>query len=95
MNVLELCLSPGLGGLELYMFRCAQALERHHRVTGILNTAGKLTAHFSEHAQIRTHKLNHASKILPLLNARALARIIDDEQIDVIHMHWGLSLIHI
>ena len=92
MNVLELCLSPGLGGLELYVFRCAQALERHHRVTGVLNTAGKLTTHFSEHAQIRTHKLNRSSKLLPLLNARSLAVIIDDEQIDVIHMHWGNDL---
>jgi len=27
MNVLELCLSPGLGGLELYVFRAAQALS--------------------------------------------------------------------
>ncbi len=92
MNVLELCLSPGLGGLELYMYRCAQALERHHRVTGVLNTAGKLTAHFGEHAQIRTHKLNRSSKLLPLLNARSLAVIIDNEQIDVIHMHWGNDL---
>lgn len=92
MNVLELCLSPGLGGLELYVFRCAQALEQQHRVTGVLNTAGKLTAHFSEHTQIRTHKLNPSSKLLPLLNARSLAHIIDDEQIDVIHMHWGNDL---
>ena len=92
MNVLELCLSPGLGGLELYVFRCAQALEQHHRVTGVLNTTGKLTAHFSENSQIRTHKLNRSSKLLPLLNARSLAVIIDDEQIDVIHMHWGNDL---
>ncbi len=92
MNILELCLSPGLGGLELYMFRCAQALAKHHRVITVLNKTGKLSAYFREHAQASAHTLNRSSKLLPLLNARRLARILDDAHIDVIHMHWGNDL---
>ena len=92
MNILELCLSPGLGGLELYVFRSAQALARNNNVIAVLNTEGKLNAHFSEHSSIASLYLDRSSKILPLLNARKLARIIDADNIDVIHMHWGNDL---
>lgn len=92
MNILELCLSPGLGGLELYVFRCAQALADKHRVTTVLNKNGKLTEHFSQHSNTNAAYLNRSSKHLPLLNARRLAGIIDHENIDAIHMHWGNDL---
>jgi len=92
MNVLELCLSPGLGGLELYVFRSAQALAKNNKVITVLNTKGKLTAYFSEHANIKAEYLGKSSKILPLLNARRLAAIIDRNNIDVMHMHWGNDL---
>ena len=92
MNILELCLSPGLGGLELYVFRSAQALAKNNNVITVLNTTGKLTAYFSEHANIKAEYLGKSSKILPLLNARKLAAIIDRNNIDVMHMHWGNDL---
>ncbi len=92
MNILELCLSPGLGGLELYVFRSAQALSKNNNVITVLNTTGKLTAYFSEHSTIKAAYLGKSSKILPLLNARRLAAIIDRENIDAIHMHWGNDL---
>ena len=92
MNILELCLSPGLGGLELYVFRSAQALAKHNNVIAVLNTKGKLTAHFTEHSNITSEYLEKSFKHLPLLNARKLASIIDREDIDVIHMHWGNDL---
>jgi glycosyltransferase involved in cell wall biosynthesis len=92
MNILELCLSPGLGGLELYVFRSAQMLAQKHRVITVLNGGGKLSAHFGEHVQEGAYTLQRSSKYLPLFNARNLARILDHEQIDVIHMHWGNDL---
>ena len=92
MNILELCLSPGLGGLELYVFRSAQALAQQHRVITVLNMRGKLTAYFEEHGDKPVYTLDKSAKLLPLRNARRLARIIDHEQIDAIHMHWGNDL---
>jgi glycosyltransferase involved in cell wall biosynthesis len=92
MNILELCLSPGLGGLELYVFRSAQALAKNNNVIAVLNTGGKLNSYFREHSSIASLYLGRSSKILPLLNARKLARIIDADDIDVIHMHWGNDL---
>ena len=92
MNVLELCLSPGLGGLELYVFRSAQALANNNKVIAVLNTQGKLTSHFNQHSKITAEYLNKSFKHFPLFNARKLASIIDREDIDVIHMHWGNDL---
>ncbi|MGD8803759.1 MAG: glycosyltransferase, partial [Gammaproteobacteria bacterium] len=92
MNILELCLSPGLGGLELYVFRSAEALAGHHNVIAALNIAGKLPDYFREHSNIRSIHLKKKCRHLPLLNARRLARVIDNEDIDAIHMHWGNDL---
>lgn len=92
MNILELCLSPGLGGLELYVFRSAQALEVNNNVIAVLNRKGKLTDYFSEHSDIKSVYLAKSFKHLPVLNARKLAAIIDRENIDAIHMHWGNDL---
>ena len=44
MNILELCLSPGLGGLELYVYRTSDALKNNHNVTAVLLDNGKLDA---------------------------------------------------
>lgn len=92
MNILELCLSPGLGGLELYVFRSARALAVNNNVIAVLNEKGKLTDYFSKHTDIKTQYLAKSFKHLPLLNARKLAGIIDRENIEALHMHWGNDL---
>ena len=92
MKILELCLSPGLGGLELYVFRSAQALAKNHDVIAVLNTEGRLNAHFREHSSISANYLKIPSKLLPLITARKLAALIDREHVDVVHMHWGNDL---
>lgn len=92
MNILELCLSDGLGGLELYVFRSASALCRKHKVLAVLNEGSKLAGHFSNNSDISTQYLPYKKSYFPLLNARRLAKIIDTNQIDAIHMHWGNDL---
>lgn len=92
MNILELCLSPGLGGLELYVYRSAEALSHKHKVLAVLNHNGKLTDHFKQYTSIPTEHLNYSSGYLPIKNAKQLARIIDDNNIDIMHMHWGNDL---
>ncbi len=92
MNILELCLSPGLGGLELYVFRSAQALAVNNNVIAVLNVKGKLTEYFAEHSAIKTAHLKKSFKHMPVFNAIRLAAIIDRENIDAIHMHWGNDL---
>ena len=92
MRILELCLSSGFGGLELYAFRAAQALDINNDVIAILNNHTKLADHFNSNSHIRTKFLKRSSNPLPLFNALRLARIIDENSIDVVHMHHGKDL---
>lgn len=92
MNILELCMSPGLGGLELYVLRSALALSNRHQVTSVINTHGKLAERYRNHPVLETHNLGYRRSYLPVMKARRLARLIDQKQIDVIHMHWGNDL---
>ena len=89
MNILELCLSSGLGGLELYVFRASKELCDNNTVTALTLENGKLDSYFKEHSDISRTHLNRSKNPLPILNAFKLAKIIDDKDIDLIHMHWG------
>lgn len=92
MNILELCLSGGFGGLEIYVFRAAQALDKDNNVLAVLDKPSKLAEHFKDNAEINTVYLSYSRSYLPLINARRLAGIIDNHDIDVIHIHWGNDL---
>ena len=92
MNIIELCLSGGFGGLEIYAFRAAQALDKDHNVLAVLDKSSKLAEHFRNNAEINTVYLSYSRSYLPLINARKLAAIIDKHDIDVIHIHWGNDL---
>lgn len=92
MNILELCLSNGFGGLELYAFRAAQALNKNNEVIAVLNNHTKLADHTGKNSDIRIEYLKQSRAPLPLINAFKLARIVDDNRIDVIHIHHGKDL---
>lgn len=101
MNVLELCLSAGLGGLELYVFRSSEALANSpsdkNTVHVALRQDSKLDKYYKDHhsnniSRSNMHYIKQFFSPLPLLNARKLAVIIDNNRIDVIHMHWGKDL---
>ncbi len=101
MNILELCLSAGLGGLELYVFRSSEALANsplnNNTVIALLKQNSKLDKYYKDHSSLsipafNIHHIKHFFSPLPLLNARKLATIIDNNNIDVIHMHWGKDL---
>ena len=96
MNILELCLSSGLGGLELYVYRSSTELSssvsHDNNVLAVLLKNSKLDQYYEKNSSIRTLHLKRFLHSFPLLNAIRLARIIDNNSIDVIHMHWGKDL---
>ncbi len=92
MNILELCLSTGLGGLELYVFRSADALQNNNTVLAALTEHSKLVDYFQQNSTIKIKYLKRHSNPLPLRNAKKLAGMIDKNNIDVIHLHWGKDL---
>lgn len=89
-NLLELCLSPDLGGLELYMVRSAKALNDAFNVVSVINTTSKLEQYY-EGTHYRYLKIPR-KRSLSFSSALKLSKIIDDNDIDIIHMHWTKDL---
>ena len=85
-TILELCMSPDLGGLELYMVRAAKALKDEFNVISIINENSKLEQYYDEDYQYI--KIKKSSNLLMFGAARELAKIIDERQVKIIHMHW-------
>lgn len=88
-KICEFCLSPDLGGLELYMMRASRYLG--DTCISVINEKGKLKSYY-EDTSYRYGTLKRRNVLLSWLNARQLARIIDDEEIDVLHLHWTKDL---
>lgn len=91
MRIMELCLSPSLGGLELYVFRTSVALIKQDDVVAVLNPHGGLLRYFTEKG-LPCYEMESGFKALPLIKAKLLASIVDKEAIDVIHAHWTKDL---
>jgi glycosyltransferase involved in cell wall biosynthesis len=85
-NLIELCLSPDLGGLELYMVRAAKALRGEFNVLSVLGEATKLTQYYEdgEHSFAQIKRYGSFS----IRSAWKLAKIIDEHDTDILHLHW-------
>ncbi|MBW1751641.1 MAG: glycosyltransferase family 4 protein [Deltaproteobacteria bacterium] len=92
MKVLELCLSHGVGGLELYALRTAKQLTRFGCDCVAVVKEGTMLAERMHAEGVRTITLRRLNPLLPWLAARRLAKIIDQEALDVLHMHWGKDI---
>ncbi|MBA3026794.1 MAG: glycosyltransferase family 4 protein [Sulfurimonas sp.] len=85
-TLLELCMSPDLGGLELYMVRAAKALRDDFNVISIINENSKLEQYYDED---NTYiKIKKTSNLFMFGAAKKLANVIDEHDVDIIHMHW-------
>ena len=80
-RILELCLSPDLGGLELYMKNLTQNIG----ALAVISKKSKLKTIFEK------------EKMKYLTNRRydflRLAKIIDENEIDVVHLHWTKDIL--
>lgn len=86
-KLLELCLSPDLGGLELYMVRAAKALNDDFSVVSVVNSKGSLLSYFTD--TVYTFETLPRKNTLQMVGASVkLARLIEHYDIDIIHLHW-------
>ena len=89
---MELCLSPGRGGLELYMCRTVEELAKKDRVVAIINGRRSLIKEVLERSAFPYVNFPVLFEPLPLLAAWRLARLIDRERIQALHVHWRNDL---
>lgn len=83
-NILEFCLSPDLGGLELFMVSCYQQFQEQGQCHVMIAPQKKL----DNFLEIDTKYYLKRNKFFPILPAIKLAKFIDKCQIDIIHFHW-------
>lgn len=90
-NILQLCLSPDLGGLELYVKRLASFLADRANLVCVLNEKGRLREAFEGEARPFIGAARPSVFGL-YFAAKRLARIIDDHEVDLVHVHWTKDL---
>lgn len=85
-----LCLSPGKGGLELYAHRSTEIIEElGHKCITVCNPDSTVFKANNQLDKKRTFLLKIFFHLLPFYAAFKLARIINANNIDVIHFHWS------
>jgi len=89
-KIMELCLSPDVGGLELYMVRAALYLEKKMNVVSVINKKGSLHSYYGESSHVLP--MQRPSIFSLFLTAKKLANIIDELAIEVMHVHWTKDL---
>ncbi len=90
-KVLELCLSTGHGGLELYADRVIRHLHAEGRCLAVVAPGTRLASRL-ESAGIPYSPLRVRARLWPRFAARRLARLMERERVDVLHLHWGKDL---
>lgn len=88
MNIVELCLSKAKGGLELYLYRASLELMKTDKIFPIVHKDGFLASKFSSDG-IAFDTLSLSFKPLPLITVFKLSKFIDNNNIDVVHIHWA------
>jgi len=83
-NILELCLSPDLGGLELFMVNCYRYFKAKTNCKIVVSPNSKLDTYLEDEEKFYIKK----NKLFPILPALKLAKYIDQNDIDVVHFHW-------
>jgi glycosyltransferase involved in cell wall biosynthesis len=87
-----LCLSQGHGGLELYALREHKELQaRDLKCISIVARDSMLARQLDQHS-LDSITLDIFNRRVPLLAAKKLARILKQNQVDILHMHWNKDL---
>ncbi len=92
LNILELCFSHSMGGLELYMVNLSRYLsERGHSVTAVAPADSYIARKIQQnHLPIKT--INQKFRYLDFISALRLAKMIKQNQIQIIHVHQSRDL---
>ncbi len=93
MKIIELCTSKGWGGLELYVWQVSQWLNTHAHECHVVIASNSLIAERLKDSDISTSFIQPRFRLFPWLAAFHLARFIDQQQVNILHVHWTKDLI--
>ena len=85
-TIIELCMSPDLGGLELYMAKASLFLSDKFNLISVINQNSKLEPYLQE--KVNCKVINKKSNLFMFSSAKKLAKIIDEEDVSLVHIHW-------
>lgn len=93
MNILVICTSEGRGGLELHAKREVNFLTTQNQCSCyfVVRENGYL-ANYAQESGVQSFHLQWKFRALPVVSAIKLARYIDSNCIDIMHIHWGKDL---
>ncbi len=93
MKLLELCLSPNFGGLEIYFKDISIWLAQRNNVDLYIATRDNSPLQQSlKNEPASQLTLNYRLSSFPLFAASSLARFIENNNIDAVHLHWKYDL---
>lgn len=93
MNIIELCTSKGWGGLEIYALQVSKWFRQNQHDCYAVIAPDSLIAKRLAGSDIETTLIKPWFRLLPWLAALRLARLIDQRQVDILHVHWTRDLI--
>lgn len=92
MKTLELCMSKGFGGLELYVLKVTQFLHNNNKDFCVFTKENSFLFNKLDENNIQSDSLSSVFYHFPLISAIKLARYINKNKVDVVHVHWGKDL---
>lgn len=93
MRVIEICLAKSLGGLELYFEKCCQWFHNSPHYSVSITLKGSRLDKRLIQSKIPVINFTSGQKYLSLFNAYKLAVLIENHNIDVLHVHHKNDLI--
>jgi glycosyltransferase involved in cell wall biosynthesis len=88
-KILEVCLSPGLGGLELFTLHCHNYFSQKGECHIVVAPDKKLDKYIKDTDKLYIKR----NKFFPFIPSYKLAKYIDERDIDVLHFHWNRDMI--
>ena len=93
MKILEICMSSGFGGLELYVLKVAKFLTINEKKINVLTKNKSFLSDNLSKYNILNDNFSSVFHHFPLYSALKLAKYINLNEIDILHIHWGNDLL--
>lgn len=92
MKILEVCMSRGFGGLELYVLKVATFLKDNNYDCHVITQKDSFLYNKLKDRDILSKVFSSVFHLFPLFSSFKLAIYINRNKIDVLHVHWGKDL---